>query len=468
MPALALLSLALLAPVPQTVTFPKLHLEVDLSAFEGMSGEAVDQGHWLGSWQGTFDGAPLTLGVTAYDRTRFKSLRAPADVARVVLYNGSNRAREKDEFFEFTRSEPIVGPLGELPFGWFAVRERMEGTRVAQHQLFICGLTESWGYELEFESAEPLEASAIEAVKAWAAENVRYTGPLLDPNWTDEEADARFASDAPDAVLERMAKKRRSPLIHRTEHYIVFTDIGRGTLKGFAKALEENYDEVRSVFPFEEVPGERLMPVFYFTNSDDYHAWYVKNLGGKLESAKRSAGVASGDVYSTYHQAPKAPVHIHEQTHQLFRNRLHLGGGGSWFQEGVAEYMSARPGDLAEIKRLARKDDGLVPLEEFVMVPSLLMSSKKGSRIDGGSNASVAYDQAAAIVEFAKHSDFGREHFLDWVHAIGQVGRGDLPAIREATARVYGVGLAEFEAQFLEYWKNRRGVKDWHAPAREG
>ena len=69
------------------------------------------------------------------------------------------------------------------------------------------------------------------------------------------------------------------------------------------------------------------------------------------------------------------------------------------------------------------------------------------------------------MIEFAKHSKFGRERFLEWVHAVGRVGRGDLPAIARATARVYGVGLEGFEAEFRAYWAKRRAVKDWHAPA---
>lgn len=462
-----LLALAALHPAPaDSLEFETLHLEVDTSALEDFQGEVADRGHWLGSFRARLGDAALEMEMLVYDRTQFTSLHDPGDVAHVVHYNRLNRARREGGFFDFDASEPVMGDFGELPFGWFAVHERMEGTAVVGHEVYVCGLTDAYGYALQVTTDEPLEESELDALRAWAGEAFSYSGPTLDPNWTDEEATARFRRDAPDEIVADLDKNRKEPLIARTEHYIIFTDIGRGTLKGFSKALEENYDAIQAVYPFVEIEGERLMPVFYFNQRDDYLDWCVKNLGWTRDGASRSGGVATGDVYSTHHQSARAPVHIHEQTHQIFRNRLRLGGGGSWFQEGVAEYMSSNQGDLSVIKRLAGKDEGgLTPLKEFVMVPSLLMSSEKGSRLDGGSNSGVAYKHAAAIVEFVKHSDFGSERFLDWVHAIGQCGRGDLPAIEAATARVLGVDLEAFEERFKAYWDRRGRVRGWHGPS---
>ncbi len=76
-----------------------------------------------------------------------------------------------------------------------------------------------------------------------------------------------------------------------------------------------------------------------------------------------------------------------------------------------------------------------------------------------------AYTQAAAVIEFAKHSKFGAEKFLEWVHAMGKVGRGDLPAIKRGISDVYGVSFEDFEAEFIDYWKTRRKVKGWQSPA---
>ncbi|MEL6713008.1 MAG: hypothetical protein AAFP86_04500, partial [Planctomycetota bacterium] len=358
----------------EEVAYTDLEITLDLSALESRKGSKLDEGHWRGSWTGVLHGGAVRVDLLVYDRTSFRRLRDASDVANVVYFDRSNRSRKEDVFFDFSVSQPFSAPVGELPFGWFAVHDVYDGTSKASSEAYVCGLGASFGFALEIRTEAPLESEAVDALQAWAAGAIRYTGALLDPAWSDDEADARYRSDAPDDLLAAIEKRKRKSTIVRTDHYIVFTDIGPGTLKAFTKALEENYDEIRSVFPFDEIEGERLLPVFYFRDRDDYIDWYVKNLGAKRSSAERSGGVASGDVYSTYHQAPKATVHIHEQTHQLFRNRLRLGGGGSWYQEGVAEYMSSKPGDLGEIKRRAKAEDGLVPLQEFVMVPSLLQS----------------------------------------------------------------------------------------------
>ncbi|MEM6672963.1 MAG: hypothetical protein AAF726_08965 [Planctomycetota bacterium] len=439
--------------------FDDLGIVVHLAGLDDVEATRGGTGGWiLGRWSATFEGVPLRLELGRLDRERF-GFNGPDDVVRTIAFNRGNRAREKGTTFRFDESRALEGSFGYVPYGWFAVHHRSEGTRTAGHDIVIAGMTEAAGYALEIRAEGPFDDEALSSFEAWARGSVTYSGETMVPEWTEEEAEARWADDAPDDLLD--SKRRR---IIRTDHYILFTDLGGSSARGFAKKLDENYERVRAVFPFTDVPGQRLLPVFYFNDRENYCDWWVKNLGGSRENAMRSGGVASGDVYATYAQSANAPVHIHEQTHQIFRNRLRLAGGGSWFQEGVAEYMSSKPGELGEIKRLAKKGR-LTPMEEFFVVPSLLMSSGKEARKEGGSQSGLAYTYAAAIVEFAKHSKFGRERFLDWVDAIGSVARGDLPAIERATADVYGVTIGGFEEAFTAYWSKRRTVRDWHAPA---
>ena len=42
-------------------------------------------------------------------------------------------------------------------------------------------------------------------------------------------------------------------------------------------------------------------------------------------------------------------------THQVFGNRLRLDGGGSWFQEGVAEYICTRESERTDAANLVKK-----------------------------------------------------------------------------------------------------------------
>ncbi|MDF1839074.1 MAG: hypothetical protein P1V35_14495, partial [Planctomycetota bacterium] len=68
--------------------------------------------------------------------------------------------------------------------------------------------------------------------------------------------------------------------------------------------------------------------------------------------------------------------------------------------------------------------------------------------VKGGSDASNSYTQAAAIIEFARHSDFGAEKFLEFVHTIGAVPRSDMAAINKGLLKVYEVDIAGFEEDF--------------------
>lgn len=244
----------------------------------------------------------------------------------------------------------------------------------------------------------------------------------------------------------------------RTEYYLILTNLGKGTAKGFGKKIDEAHEEIRGVFPFESIKEYRLLPIFYFTTPDQYHEWYVKYFDGvTLEEARRSGGVSTGILYATYHQATNSPTHIHEATHQIFRNRLRLSGGGSWFQEGVAEYMSTTTSDLAPLKALAKRGKH-VPLSEFVTIKSLLYSSEK-DRKTGGSEAADHYAQAAGVIEFLRHGSFGKDRFEEYIARMGRVPRGDREQIEKTLGEVYGITLERFDEEFVKYWTKRKKPK---------
>jgi hypothetical protein len=200
------------------------------------------------------------------------------------------------------------------------------------------------------------------------------------------------------------------------------------------------------------VAGRKLMPVFLFRTPDEYYDFYVSVHKVSKEQAERSKGHASGDYYATWYEAPNDPVHIHEATHQIFGNRLRLGGGGSWFQEGVAEYIETNANDRGNAARAVKKGEHM-KLGEFVTIPSLLHSTDEG--IKGGNEAGDLYKQAALLIEFLRESKFGKEKFQTYLHAVGKVRRNDLEAIERVTRDVYGVDLAELDKQWIDYCKKR-------------
>ena len=209
---------------------------------------------------------------------------------------------------------------------------------------------------------------------------------------------------------------------------------------------------IQKLFPFPEIAGRKLMPVFLFRTPEQYYAYYSQRAGIALEQAERSKGHAWLDYYATSYEAPNDPVHIHEATHQIFANRLFLHGGGSWLQEGVAEYVSSRPNERGGAARLVKKGRH-TPLVEFVQIESLLMSAPED--VKGGDEAGDHYKQAALLIEFLRESDFGAARFPEFLRSAGRTRRNDLAALQEVSRRVYAVDLTGLDAEF-QAWAKRR------------
>jgi hypothetical protein len=262
--------------------------------------------------------------------------------------------------------------------------------------------------------------------------------------WTDEEVEQRWREFAPDDAIDKLDGAIR------TDHYVI---IGNSSgSKAFARKMEECYETIQEIFPFPEVEGRKLMPVFLFRTPEQYYAYYSKRASIPLEKARRSKGHAWLDYYATWYEAPNDPVHIHEATHQIFANRLYLSGGGSWLQEGVAEYVETRPNERGGAARLVKKGRH-TPLREFVAIPSLLMSASED--VKGGNEAGDHYKQAALLIEFLRESRFAKARFEQFLHAAGSVPRNDVEAIEEVTRRVYAVDLDGLDAEWQAWAKKR-------------
>jgi hypothetical protein len=216
--------------------------------------------------------------------------------------------------------------------------------------------------------------------------------------------------------------------------------------------MEKSFDAVQKTFAFQDVPGQRLMPIFLFRTPDEYYAYYAKIANRTIEEASRSKGHASRDYYATWYEAVGDSVHIHEGTHQIFGNRLHLRGGGSWFQEGVAEYMSTTPNERNPVAVLVKKRKQ-TPLADFVKMKSLLFSSDANA--PKGDAASEQYHLAALLIEFLRESKWAKPHFQEFVQTVGRIPRNDAEGIDRALQKIYGCGIAGVEDQWVEYCKKR-------------
>lgn len=444
---LATLSTALLlANLAEAERFDELHLDVSIGAELGLERVEVQDPQRIGRWKGEWSGSSIEIDLIRLpaDEWGFREAGGVTDAVVGWLRRVADFDIESTRFFE--------GEYGSAPI--LAVSTAPTGEAAAQYVLG--GLTDAWGYAFHVHCdprpAEKDEQALIEAFE----EGLAYDGPERDPEWTYEEIEARWRRDAPDDLHEDFALQLTKPgwrkkAVVRTKHYVIMTNASGGKL--FAKQMEKNYKEIVKVFPFPEVEGRRLMPVFLFRTKGQYQQFLQKTLGMSPEDAARTGGIASRDFYSTWYEAPGDPVHIHEQTHQIFKQRLFVNGGGSWFQEGVAEYMETTENERNVVANTIKKGRHM-PLPEFVTVPSLALSSNP-DRVTGGSEAGDLYKQAALFVEFLRESKWGKDKFEEYLYTVGRVPRGDLEKVRAAFLEVYGATLEEIDQEFQEYCEKR-------------
>lgn len=441
--SLAVLIPALAAPALPGESVSAANLTLELPELEGFAREDVAGGQLAARWSGALGESRVRIDVVTLDAAEF-GFGEPEDVLDTFEGHHVEQYEEGGHRVVLGTRGAREGQYGWVPYAATVTADATDPEGRAGRLWITCGLTPTRGWAVLVE-ATPLPAiSDTEALERFVAEGIRGEGEPRNWRWTDEEALARWVEFAPEGEEDDMEK----PL--RTEHYIILTNSSGGKL--FAKKMEECYATIQEAFPFPEVEGRKLMPVFLFKTPQQYYEYYAKIAGTTIEKAARSGGHAWRDYYATWYKAPGDPVHIHEATHQIFMNRLVLNGGGSWFQEGLAEYIETSDNERNNAARLVKKERH-TKLREFVVIPSLLQSAEED--IKGGDEAGDHYKQAALLIEFLRESKFAREGFPAFVQAVGRVSRGDVAAIEAAVRQVYGCSLEQLEAEWVAYCKKR-------------
>ena len=421
---------------PRVVRLDDLALTLTLPPLENLASSGSNR------WRGQLGTSQVEIALKTIPRDKYE-LREPED----VLDAGPSFWRNP----EHARNDPGArrAMAGSFGFAPYAAWERTElasrdgSTKVGLRYL-LGGLLSGAGYWITLEASPPPTAEGDAQLFEFLSKGIAYDGPVREHRWTDQEARERWERDAP--VFTRDALE--PPL--RTAHYIVLTNSSGGA--GFAKKMEECFAAIRKVYAFDDVSGRRLLPVFLFRTPHEYFEFFASSARISLADAKRSKGHASRDYYATWYDAPGDPVHVHEATHQIFANRLGLGGGGSWFQEGVAEYMSSKPGDRSAVAGQV-KNKKHVPLAEFIAIPSLLMSSDEDAPMGDPSGGN--YEQAALLIEFLRESKWAKDKFPAFLQRVGRIPARNRPEIEAALEELYGVDLAGLEERWVEYCKKR-------------
>jgi hypothetical protein len=430
------------APPPPAVFAlgPGEELTLALPALEEFTAHGPKGKQRKGAWEGKAGRSNVWIELRTYERVPM-GFHEPEDVTERVAESYADPDDDGDDEFKFTTQELLKGAFGAAPYASLCAGDapRRKGETGSSGELLVLGaVMDRYAYSIRV-FLRPRASDADRArLRDFLLKGVTAKCPARNVKWTDEEVAERWKWAVKDPKVAEQLKD-----ITRTKHYIVFTNSSAGSL--FAKKMEECYAAVKKVFPFPEVEGRRLMPVFVFRMPEEYYQFCVDAAGWSMAKARRSKGHAKGDYYATYYESPNDPVHVHEATHQIFKNLLRLSGGGSWLQEGLAEYMSTSHNERKAFARRATRDGAYIPFTKFVQISSLLNAD--------GVDADAAYAQAASLVDFLRDGDFKPELFPKFVAEVGALPRGNLVRIQQAVQRLYGTDLAGVEKEWVEYWK---------------
>jgi hypothetical protein len=408
----------------------KTKLILDLSLLPELdAGETSER--TTGFWYGEVDGCTWDIALITYPHDSYRLREPGMAMSFIDDWYAEKESKKKGQGVLGARTV-LQNKCGYAPYSCIASGE-LKKKKAWLH--IMTGVTEDYAYGIEIElSGTNIEAARKQA-EAFFRKGVRYVGEQWDPRWSDEEIDARWKRDVPDKLREEKFK------IRRTDHFLVMSNSSTGLT--FAREMEKCYKKIKKVFPFEENKGMRLMPVFVFRMPEEYYEYYAKICNTSIARARRSKGHAWRDYYATWYESPKDPVHIHEAVHQIFKNRLFLSGGGSWFQEGVADYISEQKNEVKAVARRASRDGKMPNLRIFMQIPSLI----------GTSSANRNYILSASLITCIGESKWGKKKFMDFVHAVGSCPRNDIESIEDAIKQVYGISIDELQKRWAKHFK---------------
>jgi hypothetical protein len=349
----------------------------------------------------------------------------------------------------YEKRETIERAFGVLPYAVIATGKiEGNGADAVHESIFTLAFVSEKGAATIDVIVNPTATPAeIASIKDALAHSVTVSGTPIDPRWTDAEAKARWEKDVPPK-----ARKDEMKPPQRTAHYIVLTNSASGAL--FGKKMEENYAKVQAIYPFKDRKFQRLLPIFLFRSKEQYDEFC-------LVHAKWFAGVSAGhardDYYATSYESPNDPTHLHEATHQIMFNRIGLWGGGSWFQEGLAEFTSSSRDDRGTVARQVAKG-ATMKLKEIMKLDQLI-----GGGFDaktGGSRTHELYLESALLIEFLRESPQTKARFPDLLDEVGSIPRsslknGNLIPIEKALKSTADGSIDDLEKAFTQYCVKR-------------
>jgi hypothetical protein len=330
-------------------------------------------------------------------------------------------------------------------FDAYLVLRDAEGKVLAEDDDGLAGTDSRLVVDLDPQESYRLEVGALHGQRG-PYELLLYGGEPEKKHtleWTDRSIEARIRS----VFLEEAWKKVE---VVKSKHYLVLTDSGAG--KKFGKILDtEIYKGFFQFYGLDAPKEHRPLPVYLFNTRESYMEFLVRNVGMTEAQAAATGGIAYRDYYTTSYTSPRDPTHFHECAHQIMGNLLHLNGGGSWYQEGIAEHYEDDVSHFnreAETRMLITTKQS-VSLRELFAAQSMLFSA--GENIKGGGGAGGMYGQAASVILFLREGK-RKKQFHEFLFAMGEIPRSDLGETERVLQEVYGISIDELDAEWHEYF----------------
>jgi hypothetical protein len=434
------------ARAQEPVEVPELGLTFEFPKVPRFEERKVEQKRRLRRFVGDIDDKKFEVGIWFKPREEY-DFQLPEDLVDEKERNSSKKDASYSVRFE--QRETVNRAFGVLPYAELATgRLEVTGDHPVHATFLMLAFVAEAGAASIDVIVEPAASPAeIATLKDALAHGASVSGKLIDPRWTDEEAKARWEKDVPPK-----ARKDEMKPPQRTAHYIVLTNSASGAL--FGKKMEENYAKVQAIYPFKDRKFQRLLPIFLFRSKEQYDEFC-------LVHAKWFAGVSAGhakdDYYATSYESPNDPTHLHEATHQIMFNRIGIWGGGSWFQEGLAEFMSTSRDDRGTVARLVAKGTTM-KLKEIMKLEQLI-----GGGFDaktGGARTRELYLESALLTEFLRESPQTKGSFPAVLDEVGSIPRsslknGNLIPIEKALKSTLDWSIDDLEKAFTQYCLKR-------------
>ena len=225
-----------------------------------------------------------------------------------------------------------------------------------------------------------------------------------------------------------------------SEHFRLFTTAPSGR-KLLALLEKELVPRLTRWFGKPAHKVDRLR-VFLHRSRSGYELAAVKN-GMSEQRAAALEGHSWDGYYSTYYSGPRASVHIHEGVHQYMTAALGLDGGGTWLQEGLAQWIEAdfgrrSPARLAR-NTLRKKKADFPSLKRILVARTFLFRPKERF----GLSCNELYDVSASLVRY-----LAQEHhneFRSLIRELGVLPPSDLGLLEAAFRRRIGLDIASLE-----------------------